>query len=151
LETDALPRRRHDRFTELVHTLARRQVRLDRDNLRALDRDFAGESVLFGAPADGQTCPIENNTALFSILGTDFGGDGTSNFELPNLRGIETIGAGHGVGLPFVDLGQTLGQTSYDLTTAQLPPSLGGTSANIDQQQPSLGLNYVINAFGVSA
>src|SRR6202453_3103409 len=110
---------------------------------------FAGPSFLFAAPADGQSDPISNNTALFSILGTDFGGDGTTSFELPNLGGIETIGAGQGAGLPSVDLGQTLGQTSYDLTNAQLPPSLGGASAAIDEQQPSLGLNYVINAFGV--
>jgi microcystin-dependent protein len=111
---------------------------------------FAGEPSIFeDATADGQTYPIENNTALFSILGTDFGGNGTSNFDLPNLGGVETIGAGQGAGLPLVSLGQTLGQTSYDLTPAQLPPSLGGTSAAIDEQQPSLGLNYVINTEGV--
>jgi microcystin-dependent protein len=110
---------------------------------------FAGPSFLFDAPADGQTYAIATNTALFSILGTDFGGNGTSNFALPNLGGIETIGAGQGAGLPLVGLGQTLGQTSYDLTTAQLPPSLGGTSVAIDAQQPSLGLNYVINTQGV--
>ena len=86
---------------------------------------------------------------LFSVLGTTFGGDGRNNFELPNLGGIETIGAGQGAGLPFVGLGQTLGQTSYDLTPAQLPPNLGGASAAIDTQQPSLGLNYVINTEGV--
>ena len=110
---------------------------------------FAGPSSVFDTPADGQTFPIATNTALFSILGTDFGGDGKSNFQLPNLGGIETIGAGQGVGLPLVNLGQTLGQTSYDLTAAQLPPSLGGASAAIDAQQPSLGLNYVINTEGV--
>jgi microcystin-dependent protein len=110
---------------------------------------FAGESFLFDTLAEGQTYSISSNTTLFSILGTDFGGNGTSNFDLPNLGGIETIGAGQGAGLSFVVLGQTLGQTSYDLTTAQLPSSLGGTSAAIDEQQPSLGLNYVINTQGV--
>ena len=110
---------------------------------------FAGSSFEFSDPANGQTLSISTNTALFSILGTDFGGNGTSNFELPNLGGLETIGAGQGAGLSFVGLGQTLGQTSYDLTTAQLPPNLGGTSAAIDTQQPSLGLNYVINTEGV--
>ena len=110
---------------------------------------FAGPSYLFATPAQGQTYAIASNTALFSILGTNFGGNGTSNFGLPNLGGVETIGAGQGAGLPLVSLGQTLGQTSYDLTTAQLPPSLGGTSAAIDARQPSLGLNYVINAYGV--
>jgi microcystin-dependent protein len=110
---------------------------------------FAGPSFVFDAPADGQTYAIASNTALFSILGTDFGGNGTSNFELPNLGGVEAVGAGQGPGLPVFNLGQTLGQTSYNLTPAQLPPSLGGTSAAIDAPQPSLGLNYVINAYGV--
>jgi microcystin-dependent protein len=110
---------------------------------------FAGPSFVFNDPADGQPFPITNNTALFSILGTDFGGNGTSNFELPNLGGVETVGAGQGAGLPFVGLGQTFGRTSYDLTAAQLPPNLGGASAAIDTQQPSLGLNYVINTSGI--
>ena len=110
---------------------------------------FAGPSFLFNTPANGQIFSIQNNTALFSILGTTFGGDGTSNFELPNLGGMQTIGAGQGPGLPLVGLGQTLGQTGYDLTPAQLPSSLGGSSAAIDAQQPSLGLNYVINTEGV--
>jgi microcystin-dependent protein len=110
---------------------------------------FAGEPSLFAAPADGQTYSIQTNTPLFSILGTNFGGNGTSNFDLPNLGGVETIGAGQGAGLPLVGLGQTLGQTNQDLTIAQLPPSLGGTSAAIDEHQPSLGLNYVINTQGV--
>ena len=110
---------------------------------------FAGSSSEFNDPANGQTITVASNPALFSVLGTTFGGDGRNNFELPNLGGIETIGAGQGAGLPFVGLGQTLGQTSYDLTPAQLPPNLGGASAAIDTQQPSLGLNYVINTEGV--
>ncbi len=110
---------------------------------------FAGPSFEFNTPANGQILSIASNTALFSILGTDFGGNGTSNFQLPNLGGVETIGAGQGAGLPFVGLGQTLGQTSYDLTAAQLPSSLGGVSAPIDTRQPSIGLNYVINSEGV--
>ena len=110
---------------------------------------FAGPAFLFADLADGQTFPIAPNTALFSILGTTFGGDGASNFQLPNLGGVETIGPGQGVGLPLVNLGQTLGQTSDDLTAAQLPPSLGGASTAIDAQQPSLGLSYVINTEGV--
>jgi microcystin-dependent protein len=110
---------------------------------------FAGPSFLFSAPAQGQIYAIASNTALFSILGTDFGGNGTSDFELPNLGGVETFGAGQGPGLPAVNLGQSLGQTSYELTQAQLPPSFGGTSAAIDTQQPALGLNYVINTEGV--
>jgi microcystin-dependent protein len=111
---------------------------------------FAGpEPFIFDAPAEGQILSIEQNTALFSILGTDFGGNGINNFALPNLGGLEMIGAGGGPGLSTFDLGETVGQTSYDLTTAQLPPSLGGTSAPIDNYQPSLAVNYVINTEGI--
>jgi len=106
---------------------------------------FAGPSVVFQSSAQGQVLPITGNTPLFSILGTDFGGDGATSFELPNLGGIETIGSGAGEGLPSDGLGQTLGQTGYDLTPAQLPPGLGGTSAAIHTQQPSLAFNYVVN------
>jgi microcystin-dependent protein len=110
---------------------------------------FAGPSFLFDAPAEGQLFPIAEDTALFSILGTDFGGNAINNFELPNLGGVEMIGAGNGPGLPSFELGETPGQASYDLTNAQLPPSLGGTSAPIDEYQPSLAVNYVINTVGI--
>ena len=72
---------------------------------------FIGELRMFGfnfapvgwAVCNGQVLPISQNTALFSILGTQYGGNGTSNFALPNLQGMVPIGQGTGPGLtPFV-------------------------------------------------
>ena len=68
---------------------------------------FMGQIVLFGgdfaprgwAPCNGQLLPIATNTALFSILGTTYGGDGRTNFALPDLRGQAPSHAGQGPGL----------------------------------------------------
>jgi microcystin-dependent protein len=67
---------------------------------------------------EGQLLPISQNTALFSLLGTNYGGNGTSTFGLPDLRGAVPIGAGQGPGLSLYDLGQTSGATSVTLTPA---------------------------------
>lgn len=69
----------------------------------------------------GQIIPIQQNTALFSILGTNYGGNGQTTFGLPNLQGRVGIGVGQGTGLsPYVQ-GQIGGSTSVTLTTAELP------------------------------
>jgi microcystin-dependent protein len=60
-------------------------------------------------PAAGQLMPIQNNTAIFSVLGTTYGGDGKTNFALPDLRGRMMIGAGQGTGLTNRVLGATSG------------------------------------------
>lgn len=109
---------------------------------------FAGGN-LFGDTASGQILPIQQNTALFSLMGTNYGGDGRSNFALPNLDGVETIGVGQGPGLPDNVIGENLGSVSNNLTKAQLPSTLGGTSQPIDNMQPSLAVTYCINAVGV--
>ena len=63
-------------------------------------RIFTGNFAPTGwALCDGQLLPISQNTALFSLLGTTYGGNGTSNFALPNLQGMAPLGAGQGVGL----------------------------------------------------
>jgi microcystin-dependent protein len=69
----------------------------------------------------GQLLPISQNTALFSLLGTNFGGNGTSTFALPNLQGCMPIGTGQGPGQPSYFIGQTGGETSVTLLTTQLP------------------------------
>jgi microcystin-dependent protein len=74
------------------------------------------------AYCSGQTLAISSNTALFSILGTTYGGNGTTNFMLPNAQGRATIGAGTGPGLPTYNLGQTVGAETIALTTPQIPP-----------------------------
>ena len=76
---------------------------------------FVAEIRIFGfnfpprgwAFCDGQILPISQNTALFSLLGTTYGGDGKSNFALPNLQGSAPIQQGQGPGLSLRDLGET--------------------------------------------
>ena len=69
----------------------------------------------------GQLLAISSNTALFSILGTTYGGNGQTNFALPDLRGRTAIGAGQGPGLSNIDLGQVAGTETVTLTTQNLP------------------------------
>jgi len=69
----------------------------------------------------GQIMPISQNTALFSLLGTTYGGDGKSTFALPNLQGMIPIGSGQGPGLSVYDLGQTGGTDSVSLLTSEIP------------------------------
>src|SRR5262249_55020479 len=71
---------------------------------------------------DGQLLPISQNTALFSLLGTTYGGDGRTTFALPDLRGRVSVHAGQGAGLSSYDLGSNGGAESVTLTSKQLPP-----------------------------
>ncbi len=70
---------------------------------------------------NGQLLTISSNTALFSLLGTTYGGNGTTTFALPNLNGRAPIGIGQGPSLPNYDLGQTLGAENHTLTASQMP------------------------------
>lgn len=71
--------------------------------------------------ADGTTLPISSNTALFSLLGTNFGGDGRTTFKLPDIRGRAIIGAGQGPGLSNYRIGDTVGSEIVALSIAQMP------------------------------
>ncbi len=90
---------------------------------------FIGQIIMFGgtfaprgwALAEGQLLPISSYSALFSILGTTFGGDGRTTFGLPDLRGRVPMGAGRGAGLSFYRLGQKGGVETVTLTTLQMP------------------------------
>lgn len=73
------------------------------------------------ASCDGQILSIAQNTALFSLLGTTYGGDGQTTFALPDLRGRVPIHRGQGPGLSNYSLGQSGGSQTITLTTAQLP------------------------------
>ena len=85
-------------------------------------RMFAGNFAPYGwAFCQGQLLPIAQNTALFSLLGTTYGGDGRTTFALPDLRGRAPIGFGQGPGLSYKDLGQQFGTETVTLTTAQMP------------------------------
>lgn len=83
---------------------------------------FAGNFAPTGwALCYGQLLPISQNTALFSLLGTYYGGDGKTTFALPDLRGRTIVGAGQGVGLSIYDLGQSGGTETTTLISTQLP------------------------------
>src|SRR5215468_860271 len=81
------------------------------------------------ALCDGQLMPISQNTALFSLLGTTYGGNGTSNFALPNLQGCAPMQAGQGPGLSLRDLGETGGEQSVTLLQTEMPAHAHSMSA----------------------
>src|ERR1051325_12043348 len=70
---------------------------------------------------DGQLMPISQNTALFSLLGTNYGGDGKSTFALPNLQGSAAMQPGQGQGLSLRDLGETGGSDTITLLVSEMP------------------------------
>ena len=83
---------------------------------------FAGTFAPRGwALCNGQLLAISTNSALFSLLGTTYGGNGTTTFGLPNLQSRTPVGTGTGAGLSNVVLGQVAGVENVNLTTNQLP------------------------------
>src|SRR6478672_10112699 len=83
---------------------------------------FAGNFAPRGwAFCQGQILSIAQNTALFSLLGTTYGGNGQTTFALPDLRGRVPVGTGQGPGLSNYDLGQVSGSESVTLTVSQMP------------------------------
>jgi microcystin-dependent protein len=90
---------------------------------------FVAEIRIFGfnfaptgwAQCNGQLLPISQNTALFSLLGTFYGGDGKSTFALPNLQGSVATHQGQGAGLQEWFLGQMQGEDSVTLLTTEMP------------------------------
>jgi len=85
-------------------------------------RIFAGNFAPVGwAVCNGQILPISQNTALFSLLGTTYGGDGKSNFALPNLQGCAVSQQGQGPGLSLRDLGEVIGESTVTLLQTEIP------------------------------
>jgi len=70
---------------------------------------------------DGQLLPLSQNTALFSLLGTTYGGNGKSNFALPDLQGRAPMHPGQGPGLSLHDLGETGGSETVTLLQSEIP------------------------------
>jgi microcystin-dependent protein len=91
--------------------------------IRIFPFNFAPRGWAF---CDGQLLPISQNTALFSLLGTTYGGNGTSNFALPNLQGSAPIHPGQGPGLSLYDLGQTGGSDFVTLLESEIPAHTHG-------------------------
>ena len=79
---------------------------------------------------DGQLLPISQNTALFSLLGTTYGGNGKSNFALPDLQGRAPMHPGQGPGLSLHDLGETGGSETVTLLESEIPAHSHTMQAN---------------------
>lgn len=85
---------------------------------------------------DGQLLPLSQNTALFSLLGTTYGGNGKSNFALPDLQGRAPMHPGQGPGLSLHDLGETGGSQTVTLLESEIPShshTLVGSGENAGQ------------------
>ena len=78
---------------------------------------------------DGQLLPLSQNTALFSLLGTTYGGNGKSNFALPDLQGRAPMHPGQGPGLSLHDLGETGGSETVSLLESEIPAHSHGLRA----------------------
>lgn len=85
-------------------------------------RMFAGNfAPLYWAYCNGATISIAENTALFSLIGTTYGGNGQTTFLLPNFQGRIAVGTGQGPGLAPVDLGEVAGSNSVTMTSSTMP------------------------------
>jgi len=91
--------------------------------------NFAPRNYMF---ASGQILPIQQYAALFSLLGTYYGGNGTTNFALPNLNGRMPLGVGDGNGLTPVVLGESFGTENVSLLVSELPMHTHGVVTKND-------------------
>ncbi len=115
---------------------------------RAGSEPYLGEIMMTGsnycprgwAATDGQLLSISDNTALFSLLGTTYGGDGVRTFALPDLRGRAPVHVGRGPGLLDVVLGER---------NASQPLASGGTDPKATRSQPILAIRYCIARQGI--
>lgn len=100
---------------------------------------FLGQIITVGfsfAPrgfafCDGTSMSIANNDALFTLLGTTYGGDGVTTFNLPDLRGRAAINQGTGPGLTSRPIGQMSGQVTHTLTTTEMPAHSHPVAASV--------------------
>ena len=83
---------------------------------------------------DGQLLPISQNTALFSLLGTTYGGDGKSTFALPDMQGNAPMQPGQGQGLSLRDLGEMSGSESVTLLESEMPAHAHGVGRALADQ-----------------
>ena len=114
--------------------------------IRIFPFNFAPRGWAF---CNGQILPISQNTALFSLLGTTYGGNGQTTFALPNLQGRAMVGWGQGPGLSLYALGETAGEPNNTLLTTEMPSHThapnGGTAPN-----PATVLSPQGNVWGVA-
>lgn len=118
--------------------------------IRILSFNFAPAGWAF---CNGQILPLSQNTALFSLLGTMYGGDGKSNFALPNLQDRAPMHPGQGPGLSLHDLGEMGGSETVTLLESEIPShthSLNAASLNSQSTTPtnnSLGRGNPVRVF----
>ena len=120
-------------------------------------RLFAGNfAPRYNALCNGQTMSIAQNSALFSLLGTYYGGNGTTTFNLPNLQGRLPLGQGQAPGLSNYTIGETIGTESVTLTTGQMPahthlllPQSGNATQNLPGGQYPSALQAPFKGFYV--
>lgn len=97
---------------------------------------------------NGDPISIQSNAALYSLLGTNFGGDGRTVFAVPDLGGQLNISYGQGPGLGSYIVGDRLGQPALNLITQHLPGAFGGFGLPVDNHQPTLTIGWYINVSG---
>lgn len=110
--------------------------------IRLFAGNFAPRSWAF---CQGQILSIAQNTALFSLLGTTYGGNGQTTFALPDFRGRLPYGTGQGPGLPTINLGQIAGSPTHTLIPTEMPAHNHGggtvaipvTTADASSKNPS--------------
>lgn len=119
---------------------------------------FVGEIRMFGgtfAPmdwafCDGSTMPISQYDVLYSLIGTTYGGDGVTNFKLPDLRGRIPVHMGQGPGLTNRAIGTSFGTEAETLQTAHIPSHSHVISAGGDGTTAAPAGNYPGNSIGFS-
>jgi microcystin-dependent protein len=120
------------------------------DELIGVIKIFAGTFMPRGyAACDGRLLPVSSNTALFSIIGTTYGGNGSTTFALPDLRSRVPVGIGEGPGLSFYEEGQMGGVEDNTLSTRNLPSHthtavLNASAANADISVPVSGSSIAV-------
>jgi microcystin-dependent protein len=127
------------------------------DQFVAEIRIFPGNFAPVGwALSNGQILPISQNTALFSLLGTQFGGDGKSNFALPDFRSRMPLGQGQGAGLSDRFIGEAGGAETLALQGVAIPSApTSPVSASVGYRpqpltiSPFLVLNFIIALQGI--
>ena len=101
---------------------------------------------------DGQLLPLSQNTALFSLLGTTYGGNGKSNFALPDLQGRAPMHPGQGPGLSLHDLGETGGEEMVTLLESEIPSHSHASHADAidtaDTNVPSQNASFAQSSGG---
>jgi microcystin-dependent protein len=119
-----------------------------------MSEPFLGQVIAVGfnfAPVgwafcDGSLLSIAQNSVLFNLIGTQYGGDGQTNFALPDLRGRAALGIGQGQGLQPYAIGQTGGVESVALTSAQFAGHTHALQAAATATTPTPGSSVVLGA-----